>query len=115
MAGRSTRTRSVGRTIQIALFVSSEWASFASAPDGKSGEVTWWVASLLGIGHMSFGVLIFYSLIFIAALNTLPIVARYAVSAAMCQVVIFFKLATIHLDMAAMEGVVAQEFVVGSS
>ncbi|KAF2241928.1 hypothetical protein BU26DRAFT_584808 [Trematosphaeria pertusa] len=85
------------------LFGSRRWQCLVRGQDGKFGELLFWLASLTGIGHIMFGVLVFSSLIFVGALDALPVLARYAVSAAVCQAILLLELAGMRLDMAGTE------------
>ncbi|KAF2689802.1 hypothetical protein K458DRAFT_427891 [Lentithecium fluviatile CBS 122367] len=95
--------RSVRWKTRIMLLGSRRWESLARGQDSRVGEVLLWLASLTGIGHMVFGMLVFSSLIFVGALDGLPVLARYAVSAAICQAIMLLELAGMRLDLASVE------------
>jgi hypothetical protein len=78
----------------------SGWKQLVQGEDTRIGECLFWLASLLSIVHMLFGVLVFASLLFIAALDALPVVARYAVSVGICEGILLVELAGMRLDIA---------------
>lgn len=88
------------------LFVvqSEDWKCIVNGQDSITVEALFLLASLVGIVHMFFGVMVFSSLMFIGVLDTLPIVARYAISALICQTILRFILASIRLDIQDEEG-----------
>lgn len=71
----------------------------ANGQDGIISEILFFLASAAGILHYIFGVLVFSSLVFVGALDTLPIVARYAASSVVCQAILLFELAGLRADV----------------
>lgn len=68
--------------------------------DGSVGEILFWPASLGGIVHMVIGLMVFSSLLFVGALDAIPVLLRYAASAGVCQAILLVELADIRLDLA---------------
>lgn len=73
------------------------------ARDNILSQGLFWMASFSAVVHMTFGVLVLSSLVFIGALEALQIFIVYAVSVMVCQLILLLELANMRyeLDLAA--------------
>jgi hypothetical protein len=93
------RSSLLRRRTMSSFFESDSWKTLVRGKDGSLGEVLFWSASLAGIVHMVFGVIVLSSLLFVAAMDALPVLIRYTVSACVCQAVLLVELAAMRLDL----------------
>ena len=95
-----SRVKSAIKHVSCLLVVRpDQWKCVVNGQDGIIGETLFSLASLAGIGHIFFGVMVFSSLMFVGVLDTLPIVARYGISAVVCQAIVHLELASMRLDI----------------
>lgn len=67
-------------------------------------EILFWLAQATVVVHMVFGIFVLSSLVFISALESVQVFARYAVNVVLCQVVVQIELATIRTALRRQEG-----------
>lgn len=91
---------SKGRRRIGSLFESINWKRLVRGQDSIIGESLLWLASLAGILHMIFGVLVLSSLLFVGAVDAIPVLMRYAASAVICHAILSVELASMWLDLA---------------
>lgn len=84
----------------IELLESDDWRRVVLGRGSMIGEILLWPASVAGIVHMMFGVLVLSSLLFVSAVDAIPVLIRYAVSAITCQAIVVLILASMQLDLA---------------
>ncbi|KAF2664294.1 hypothetical protein BT63DRAFT_105445 [Microthyrium microscopicum] len=71
----------------------------STTEDNSISEALFWVASVCAVVHMTYGVLVLSSLIFIGALEALQVLVLYAVSAVVCQFILLSEIATMKNDL----------------
>lgn len=85
------------------ILQSQVFKSMDKARDNILSQGLFWMASFSAVVHMTFGVLVLSSLVFIGALEALQIFIVYAVSVMVCQLILLLELANMRyeLDLAA--------------
>lgn len=72
------------------------WRHLPGSHDTWLSECLMWTGSLAATIQMLFGILDLSSLVFISALDALPIAIRYGISAIVCQIVLLSELASLR-------------------
>ena len=75
---------------------------FLDLPEAGAGvicEVLLWLASLSAVIHLTFGILVLSSLVFISTIEAVQVLVRYAASALMCQFVLLLELAMMRCEL----------------
>ncbi|KAL8651552.1 MAG: hypothetical protein Q9226_004659 [Calogaya cf. arnoldii] len=76
--------------------------AFRTASKGSEGvlsEMLLWVGSLFAVVHLSFGVFVLSSLVFVSAPEAIEIFLRFALSAVLCQIVVKMELGNMRCEM----------------
>ncbi|KAL8849900.1 MAG: hypothetical protein Q9221_005166 [Calogaya cf. arnoldii] len=76
--------------------------AFRTASKGSEGvlsEILLWVGSLFAVVHLSFGVFVLSSLVFVSAPEAVGIFLRFALSALLCQIVVKMELGNMRCEM----------------
>jgi len=92
----------LGKLFQIGfgnILRSQSFWLIETSKDCVVSEALFWLSSLFSIGHLTFGILVLSSLMFISALEALQMFSLYAVSAALCKLVLLLKLSSIRLEL----------------
>lgn len=112
-AGARTGTRPRSSPQPISKLSGPEWplswlrsllASdlYTQLPDAKPtlwSEFIFWIAQASALVHMIFGIFELSSLVFISALESVQVFARFALSIVLCQIVVQIELAVIRAEL----------------
>lgn len=96
---RSLASTIIGRPGSSSLLTSQLYRRVRPSSPTPLSELIFWVAQASALMHMIFGIFVLSSLVFIAALEGVGVLAQFAGSVVACQVVVQTELAIIRLEL----------------
>ena len=88
--------------LQPSLFSAFRSTAFRAASKGSESvvsEILLWIASLFALVHLTFGVLVLSSLIFISVPEAIWVFLRFALSAFLCQIAVNMELGNMRHEL----------------
>jgi len=81
------------------MLASDLYTQLLRAKSGPWSELIFWIAQASALVHMIFGIFELSSLVFISALESVQVFARFALSIVLCQIVVQIELAIIRAEL----------------